>query len=90
MTTETLVQEAATSKPVGQSVLDGYVNRVELAEQLKVKPRTISEWIARPDGLPHVKLGKAYFFRLADVTAWVEGRICVRNKTKVASRRNRK
>ena len=63
-------------------ILAGYVDRAELARQFNLKPRTISEWIARPNGLPHLKLGKKLYFRVADVHRWLEARIRVRNEIK--------
>lgn len=70
-------------------VLDGYVDRTELARQFDIEPRTVGEWVK--DGrLPYVKLGKRHFFRLADVQAWIAARIHVRNKPKNAARHSPK
>jgi hypothetical protein len=72
-----------------QSLLADWLNRQELAAALGVKERTISEWIARPDGLPHAVVGKRYYFRIDLIREWLERRIRVRNATKSRAQRQR-
>jgi|GEM_PF-3290943 len=48
----------------------------ELAELLRVKPRTIYDWVAneRKTGIPVERAGGSLRFRLDKVLQWTEGR----------------
>ncbi len=72
---------------VPTSVLDGYVDRPTLARQLRVRPETISLWVAKPDGLPHIKFGRSYYFKVEAVRQWLERRTRVRNQIKARAQR---
>jgi excisionase family DNA binding protein len=61
-----------------------YWSREELAGKLNVTKRTVSEWIARPDGLPHMKLGRNYYFKPDDVRDWLERKMRSRNRLRRA------
>jgi excisionase family DNA binding protein len=65
-----------------KDLLADYLSREELAVAFHVKPRTISEWIGKPNGLPHTKLGRSYFFQIDAVRAWLERRTSARNKNR--------
>ena len=53
------------------AVLDGYLSREALAEQLGKSVRTIDRWETRRAGPPRVLLGKTIFYRLESVRAWL-------------------
>jgi len=48
----------------------------ELAELLRVKPRTIYDWVAneRKTGIPVERAGGSLRFRLDKILQWTEGR----------------
>ena len=45
------------------SVLDGYVDKFDLAQEFKVTPRTVDRWCER--GFPFVQIGAKRFFNIA-------------------------
>lgn len=53
-------------------LLDGYLTRDELAQQLGVTTRTIARWMSLPDGLPFTRIGGRLLFRTTSVRAWIE------------------
>lgn len=55
-------------------LLGGYIGRHALAEAFGVTPRTITRWIAQPDGLPYVKVGSRTMFRVDAVREWLASR----------------
>ena len=44
----------------------------DVAEMLNVRPGTVSSWISRKAGIPHVKIDKIVRFQKCDVEAWVK------------------
>jgi excisionase family DNA binding protein len=56
------------------SVLDEYLTREQLAEELEVSPRTLIRYELEPDGLPSVRIGAKVRYRLSDVQAWIDRR----------------
>ena len=55
-------------------LLEDYVNRQELAEQLGVSWRTLCRYEEERDGLPSLILGGRRMYRLESVRAWLERR----------------
>ena len=51
--------------------MDDFVTLAELAEAFGVGERSIGNW----RGLPRVRIGRATFFRKADVAAWLDRKI---------------
>jgi phage terminase Nu1 subunit (DNA packaging protein) len=56
---------------VGEPVLDGLVNRDELARQLSRSTRTIIRF--EDQGLPVHRRGRPRFYDIAEVRAWLRG-----------------
>ena len=52
-------------------ILQGYVDRPQLALELRVSPRTIARYEALPDGLPSTVLGGRKLYRVEAVKEWV-------------------
>lgn len=63
-------------------VLQDYLNRSQLAEQLGVCERTIARYEALPDGLPSVKLGGRKLYRIEAVRDWIAAREVRPNPTR--------
>lgn len=55
-------------------LLSEYLTRDQLAEELRVTPRTIIRWQSTADGLPHVQIGGRVLYRVASVKAWLESK----------------
>lgn len=55
-------------------VLDDYLSRRELAEELGVAERTVYRWHLAGEGPPITKLGMRVLYRRSAVTAWLEAR----------------
>jgi hypothetical protein len=55
-------------------LLEDYFTKEQLAEQLRVAPRSINRYMNTPDGIPHVLIGGRVMFKRASVVAWLEGR----------------
>jgi excisionase family DNA binding protein len=70
MTKDLKAPEATTQG----KLLDGYLTTAQLAKQLRVRPETISGWIAGVDGLPYLRLGRCNYFKIDDVKAWLQRR----------------
>lgn len=64
---------ASESRPA--SVLDGWLDRVELAKELGVSPKTLKRWDAERSGPPSTQLGKRKLYNRADVRVWLEARV---------------
>lgn len=60
-------QEASSS----QLLLDGYLRRAELAQQLRVSPRTIDRWQTSRCGPPRVAIGRTILYNLESVRQWL-------------------
>ena len=63
-------------------ILADYVDRSQLAEKLNCSTRTISRYMAEPDGLPYVRVGGRTLFRLETVRRWLERREHYPNPTR--------
>jgi excisionase family DNA binding protein len=44
----------------------------ELAKKLKIKPKTLSEWLSAGKGPPFIRLGKVIRYRESDIKAWLD------------------
>lgn len=55
-------------------LLDGYLDRSTLAEQLRTSTRTIARYENQPDGLPSLRIGGRKFYRIEAVVAWLTKR----------------
>lgn len=54
-----------------QLLLDGYLRREELAQQLRVSPRTIDRWQTLRCGPPRVTIGRTILYNLESVRHWL-------------------
>lgn len=61
------------------ALLDDYLTREQLAQELKATVRTIMRWENMPDGLPRVNVGGKILYRKSSVAAWLERRERQRN-----------
>lgn len=55
-------------------LLNGYIDRATLAEQLGCTARTIIRYENQPDGLPNLMLGGRKLYRIEAVRAWLSNR----------------
>jgi hypothetical protein len=55
-------------------ILDGYIDRDDLARDLRCSGRTLARYETEADGLPSVMIGGRKFYRVAAVKAWLEKR----------------
>ncbi len=62
-----------TSAPDSAPLLSDYVDKFQLAAELKRTPRTVDRMVLR-NGLPHVQIGNRRLFRRASVLAWLTQR----------------
>jgi predicted DNA-binding transcriptional regulator AlpA len=53
-------------------VLNGYLSEAEVAGQLGKCVRTLRNWARRGYGPPRVRVGRSIYYRVADVSRWVE------------------
>jgi hypothetical protein len=66
-------------------VLDGYVSERDLAEQLHMTPRTMQRWRCQRLGPPVTLIGRAVFYRVEGVRAWLAScEMKIREKRKAA------
>ncbi|MBY0383243.1 MAG: helix-turn-helix domain-containing protein [Xanthobacteraceae bacterium] len=63
---------------------DEWIDRDELAKELKVSVRTLNRWTFAVDGIPHVKIGAKTLYRRKSVTGWLADR-----ETRPSRRRGR-
>lgn len=57
-----------------QLLLDGYLRRDELAQQLGVSPRTIDRWQTSRCGPPRVAIGRTILYNLESVRQWLRSK----------------
>lgn len=55
------------------NLLNDYLTRAELADELRVTQRTILRWQNRPDGIPFIALGGRILYRRDSVMSWLKG-----------------
>ena len=63
-------------------LLEDYIDRLTLAEELGVNWRTIHRYENQPDGLPSLLIGGRRMYRLESVKAWLARRERQRNPTR--------
>ena len=56
------------------SVLDGYVTKPELAEQLSKSERTLDRWHELRIGPPRIVIGRTVLYRIDAVREWLQAR----------------
>ncbi|MDR6589528.1 helix-turn-helix domain-containing protein [Agrobacterium tumefaciens] len=56
------------------SILNGYISRDQLAEQLNVTTRTLWRWQNQPDGLPYTRIGNQLYYNVDSIRKWIEAR----------------
>jgi hypothetical protein len=56
------------------NLLSDYLDRQQLAAQLRVSTKTISRYESQPNGLPSLKVGARKLYRLDAVRRWLESR----------------
>ena len=70
-----LPQEPCTphsdSQPLPKLVLEGYLRREELAQQLRLSPRTIDRWEALRKGPPRISVGRTILYNIQSVQEWL-------------------
>ncbi len=52
-------------------VLEGFLRREELAQQLGCSPRTIDRWQAMRQGPPRVCIGRTILYNIESVREWL-------------------
>ena len=57
-----------------QLLLDGYLRREELAQQLGVSARTIDRWQTLRCGPPRVAIGRTVLYSLESIRRWLQSR----------------
>jgi predicted DNA-binding transcriptional regulator AlpA len=62
----------AQESSVPKLVLDGYLRREELAQQLGLSPRTIDRWEALRKGPPRVCVGRTVLYNVDSVREWLQ------------------
>jgi predicted DNA-binding transcriptional regulator AlpA len=58
-------------KALAPLVLDGFLRREELAQQLGLSPRTIDRWDALRQGPPRVSVGRTILYNIESVREWL-------------------
>ena len=61
-------------KPLAPLVLEGFLRREQLAQQLGLSPRTIDRWEALRDGPPRVSVGRTILYNIQSVREWLLSR----------------
>lgn len=57
-----------------QGVLDEWISREDLAEQLALTTDTLARWATQHIGPPRIKVGRRVFYRKSSVEKWLKGR----------------
>jgi hypothetical protein len=58
---------------VGNSILNEYMTKAELAAQLHRSIRSVDRWALTGDGPPCIRIGRRSLYRRAAVVAWLRG-----------------
>jgi predicted DNA-binding transcriptional regulator AlpA len=61
-------------KPLARLVLEGFLRRDELAQQLGLSPRTIDRWESLRQGPPRVSVGRTILYNIQSVREWLLSR----------------
>ena len=65
--------------------LGDYAGRTEFALMMGKSPRTISRWIAQPDGLPYLTLGNEVLIPIGGARAWMAAKVKRPNQRRKAA-----
>lgn len=68
---QTLSTPLSDSRPLVKLVLEGYLRREELAQQLRLSPRTIDRWEALRKGPPRISVGRTVLYNIQSVQEWL-------------------
>ena len=60
--------------PEPSNLLADWISRDQLAQDLTIKPDTLSRWEARREGPPCMRIGRKVFYRRSSVEAWLLSR----------------
>jgi hypothetical protein len=55
-------------------LLSDYVDRPQLATELKVSERTVRRYELEPDGLPFVRMGRRKLYNIPRARDWIQRR----------------
>ena len=55
-------------------MLDEWISRDDLAEQLALTTDTLARWATDGTGPPRIKVGRRVFYRESSVEKWLRGR----------------
>lgn len=69
-----LLPPAGPESASTQVLLEGFLRREELAQQLGVSPRTIDRWHTSRCGPPRVTVGRTILYNLNSVREWLRSR----------------
>jgi hypothetical protein len=56
------------------TVLDGYLTKTRLANELETSPRTLDRWETLRIGPPRIVIGRTILYRRESVRAWLQSR----------------
>ena len=66
------IPSSPTPPSTPKFVLDGFLRREELAQQLGLSPRTIDRWEALRKGPPRVCVGRTILYNVESVREWLQ------------------
>jgi predicted DNA-binding transcriptional regulator AlpA len=69
---ESSIPASQTPPSTLKLVLDGFLRREELAQQLDLSPRTIDRWEALRKGPPRVCVGRTVLYNVESVREWLK------------------
>jgi predicted DNA-binding transcriptional regulator AlpA len=62
----------------------GLLTETDLETMLAVSEHTLQGWRVSGDGPKYVKLGRSVYYRVADVTEWINGNVHARTGAQAA------
>jgi len=60
--------------PKQETLLDGYLRKAQLAQELGQSPRTLDRWETLRIGPPRVVIGRTILYRRDSVLEWLKSR----------------
>ncbi len=69
------------------SLLDGYLTRAQLADELRCSERTIARYEQARDGLPYMIVAGRRFYQIETVKLWMQGRVVHPNPSRMKKER---
>jgi predicted DNA-binding transcriptional regulator AlpA len=64
-------QEQAMAAEADMAVLDGWMTRPEMAEQIGISVDTLARWETRRIGPPCVRIGRKVYYRVEAFREWL-------------------